>query len=341
VIAEYAANPANANVAGTAEKILLIIPHPTYDNHNGGMLAFGPDGFLYIGVGDGGFGDDPDNNAQNKNTLLGKILRINVDQGATYSIPADNPFNGAVEGLDEIFAYGLRNPWRFSFDRVNGQGWVGDVGQGAREEVDTPLENGDNYGWRIFEGTRCTEIDACDDPPNYVPPLFDYEHTGGRCSLTGGYVYRGSASAVETGTYIYGDFCSGEILAWDGSSQRLLLDTAMRISSFGEDEQGEVYVVDLNGSINRIVSGVTCSYSISPTRTTIGPAGGTGTVTITTAAGCAWTATNNASWLGVAPGSGAGPQTVTYAVDPYSGKPKKRNGSLTIAGQTFTVQQSR
>ncbi|MEO8133369.1 MAG: PQQ-dependent sugar dehydrogenase [Betaproteobacteria bacterium] len=258
VIAEYRVS-ADPNVASTAEAVLLTIPHPNNANHNGGMLAFGPDGYLYIGVGDGGSGNDPPNNAQNINMLLGKILRIDVDNSnpgnqTLYSSPADNPYFGTIPGRDEIFSIGWRNPWRFSFDRSPPHAqWVADVGQGAREEVDTPIVKGGNYGWRVYEGSICTGLDAslC-NPANYLPPVFDYTHSGGRCSITGGYVYRGARGALPLGNYVFGDYCTGEIFAWDGSTQTLLLDTALSISSFGEDEQGELYVVNLGGSVSRI-----------------------------------------------------------------------------------------
>lgn len=258
VIAEYAAS-SNPNVASTTERVILTIPHPTNTNHNGGMLAFGPDGFLYIGVGDGGAGNDPPNNAQNINTLLGKILRIDIDPPSgsptPYVSPPDNPFFGPAAGLDEIFAYGMRNPWRFSFDRLTGQQWVGDVGQGAREEVDTPIVRGGNYGWRIYEGNACTGNDPllCNPGP-FEFPLFEYTHVGGRCSLTGGYVYRGPQDALPDDMYVYADFCTGEIFGWNGSTQQVLLDTTMSISSFGEDEQGEIYVVNLGGTVSRITA---------------------------------------------------------------------------------------
>ena len=258
VISEFEVS-ANPNVADATETVLLVIPHPNNTNHNGGMLAFGPDGYLYIGVGDGGGGNDPPNNAQNINVLLGKILRIDVDNpnpttGEPYSSPAGNPFVGAT-GRDEIFALGMRNPWRFSVDRGTGQLWVGDVGQGSREEVNSPIVNGGNYGWRVYEGTLCTGNDpALCNPANYIPPTFEYTHAGGRCSLTGGYVYRGTRATLPLGTYVYGDFCTGEILAWNGSAQTLLLDTSLNIASFGEDEQGELYVVHLGGSVSRIVA---------------------------------------------------------------------------------------
>ncbi len=344
VIAEYHVF-GDPNVADPTETILLTIPHPTNTNHNGGMMAFGPDGYLYIGVGDGGSANDPPNNAQNINVLLGKILRIDINApGVPYQSPPTNPFFGATPGRDEIFAYGTRNPWRFSFDRNTHVQWVGDVGQGAREEVDTPIVSGGNYGWRVFEGNLCTNIDPalCSSPQNYIFPIFDYEHTLGRCSITGGYVYRGSQGALPTGTYIYADYCTGEIFGWNGSSQSLLLDTAMNISSFGEDEAGELYVVGLGGTVHKIVASATCTYSINPTSASFGVAGGAGSVTVTAGAGCVWTATSNASWITITGGSsGSGNGAVTYSVAAYTAKPKKRSGTMTIAGQTFTVKQTR
>ena len=254
VIAEYHVS-ADPNTADTTEQVLLTIPHPTHTNHNGGMLAFGFDGYLYVGVGDGGGGNDEPNNAQNIDVMLGKILRIDVDQpgqGTLYSSPADNPFVNAT-GRDEIFATGFRNPWRFSFDRTTGEPWIGDVGQDEREEIDRSLVKGGNYGWRIYEGFRCTNLgpSLC-NPSDYIDPVFDYSHTRGRCSVTGGYVYRGSRGTLPVGVYVYGDFCSGEIFAISEDKQALLMYTAMNISSFGEDEQGELYVVDRSGTISRI-----------------------------------------------------------------------------------------
>ncbi|MEO7272728.1 MAG: PQQ-dependent sugar dehydrogenase [Vicinamibacterales bacterium] len=344
-IAEYRASPASANVAATTETVLLTIPHPTNTNHNGGMLAFGPDGYLYIGVGDGGGANDPLNNAQNTTILLGKILRIDVNApGVPYASPVGNPFSGEAPGSDEIFAYGLRNPWRFSFDRGTGQLWVGDVGQGAREEVDTPIVNGGNYGWRVFEGNLCTNIDPalCSSPTNYIVPVFDYTHVNGRCSLTGGYVYRGPSGALPAGTYLYGDYCSGELFGWNGTAQSVLLDTALNISSFGEDEDGELYVVALGGTVSRVTRSAPCTYAISPSKASVGAGAATGSVTVTAGAGCAWTAASNASWLTVTSGAnGSGNGTVTYAIAAYTGKPKNRTGTITIAGQTLSVKQSK
>jgi glucose/arabinose dehydrogenase len=261
VIAEYNASLANPDVADAAEIVLLVVDHPL-GNHNGGMIEFGPDGFLYIGLGDGGGANDPDNRAQNVNDLLGKILRIDVDTPnppARYSSPADNPFFGPTAGRDEIFAFGLRNPFRFSFDRDTGELVVGDVGQGAREEVDI-VTLGGNYGWRVFEGTSCTGNDpALCSAPGFIGPIFEYAHTGGRCSITGGYVYRGTRGTFPLGTYVFGDFCTGEIFALraaaSGAPLTLLLDTDLSISSFGVDEAGEIYVVGLGGAVHQIQLG--------------------------------------------------------------------------------------
>lgn len=255
VIAEYRASANNANVADTAETVILVIPQP-FANHNGGMIEFGPDGFLYIGMGDGGSANDPGNRAQNVNELLGKMLRINIDQAGTapYTSPADNPFFGSTPGRDEIYAVGLRNPFRWSFDRLTGQLYAGDVGQGAREEIDI-ITLGGNYGWRVFEGTVCTNLgpQAC-NAVQVVPPIAEYSHAGGRCSVTGGYVYRGSMNTLPSGAYLFADFCTGEIFVLQNNQMRLLLDTNLSISSFGEDESGELYVVNLGGSVHRVIN---------------------------------------------------------------------------------------
>lgn len=255
VIAEYHASVANPNVADTTEAVILPIPQP-FGNHNGGMIEFGPDGFLYIGKGDGGSANDPGNRSQNINELLGKMLRIDIDQ-APYASPPDNPFAGATPGRDEIWATGLRNPFRFSFDRQTGDLYIGDVGQSAREEVDfqsASFAGGANYGWRIFEGSLCTGLDtpSCTPSTPYTFPITEYGHTGGRCSITGGYVYRGARASLPFGSYVFADFCTGEIFIFDTAGQRLLLDTTRSISSFGEDEAGEIYVVGLGGTVERI-----------------------------------------------------------------------------------------
>ncbi len=256
VIAEYRASASNPDVADTSETVLLTIAQP-FANHNGGMIQFGPDGLLYIGMGDGGSANDPGNRAQNINELLGKVLRIDVNSsggGLPYGVPSSNPFSGPTAGRDEIYAIGLRNPFRFSFDRGTGQLLLGDVGQGQREEVDI-ITLGGNYGWRVFEGTRCTGIDTqlC-GALSTVAPIAEYSHSNGRCSITGGYVYRGARSSLPLGSYIYGDFCSGEIFLLNNGAQALIRDTNLSISSFGEDEAGEIYVADLSGAVFRIVN---------------------------------------------------------------------------------------
>jgi glucose/arabinose dehydrogenase len=251
IIAEYHVSAGNPNVADDVESVLMLIPQP-YDNHNGGMIEFGPDGYLYIGMGDGGSAFDPQSRAQNVNELLGKILRIDVDNP---SPPVANPYAGDVPGRDEIYAIGMRNPWRFSFDRVTGSLYVGDVGQNDREEVDV-VTAGNNYGWRVLEGTRCTNLDAdaC-GAGGFVAPVAEYSHaTNGRCSITGGYVYRGYQQSLPLGSYVYADYCSGEIFMLQAGIQSVLLDTSFNISSFGEDESGEIYVVSHGGAIYRVRS---------------------------------------------------------------------------------------
>ena len=269
VIAEYRAS-ADPTVTAASEIPLLVIAQP-YTNHNGGMIEFGADGYLYVGMGDGGSANDPENRAQNVNELLGKILRIDVDHPAgsqAYSSPADNPFAGAIPGRDEIYALGLRNPFRFSFDRPTGQLYVGDVGQNQLEEVDI-VTLGKNYGWRVYEGTQCTNLDpALCTPTNFVPPIAQYDHSAGRCSIIGGYVYRGSAGTLPVGTYVFGDFCTGEIFSLTGGVINLLLDTTLSIASFGEDEGGEIYVVGLGGTVHRLAP-----LSSTATTTTLASSG--------------------------------------------------------------------
>jgi glucose/arabinose dehydrogenase len=234
-----------------SEQILLQVDQP-YPNHNGGHLEFGPDSYLYIGLGDGGSGGDPHDNGQNLDTLLGKMLRIDVGTGSTYEIPADNPFG------DEIWAYGLRNPWRFGFDRATGDLYIADVGQGEWEEVSFlpgGIAGGANLGWRYFEGTHPYEGTAPDES-SLVFPVAEYDHSG-RCSVTGGYAYRGAALPEWQGVYFYGDFCSGEIFgllqhpdgAWES---QLLYQSGFLITSFGQDENGELYVLDRNGGLYRL-----------------------------------------------------------------------------------------
>ena len=259
VIAEYQASSMDPNIADTTETELLVIDQP-FANHNGGMLEFGVDGFLYIGMGDGGSGNDPGNRAQDITELLGKMLRINIDVPngpVPYSSPPTNPFFGSIPGRDEIFALGFRNPFRWSFDRLTNLLFAADVGQSAREEIDI-VSLGGNYGWRVFEGTLCTGLNPPDPMciGSYIAPIAEYSHMGGRCSITGGYVYRGARSTLPVGAYVYGDFCTGEIFqlnpAASGGVVSTLLDTTLSISSFGEDEAGEIYVVGLGGTVDRL-----------------------------------------------------------------------------------------
>jgi glucose/arabinose dehydrogenase len=356
VVAEYHVSAADPNVADTTEIPLLVIAQP-FTNHNGGMIEFGRDGYLYIGMGDGGSANDPGNRAQNINNLLGKMLRIDIDHpnGAVpYSSPADNPFSGSMPGADEIYAVGMRNPWRFSFDRGTGELYVGDVGQGVWEEIDI-ITRGGNYGWRVFEGRHCTGVDSglCSGASQcningYTCPIFEYDHASGRCSITGGYVYRGARSTVPTGSYIFADYCTGEI--WQLSppdisgnrTQTLLFDTAFNITSFGEDEAGEIYVVSQSGTISRITSSPPpgdCSFSIPQTSQFFPLEGGEGTINLaTTFSDCAWMAATNASWITLSTNSGVGGGPFSFAVrsNPTSAP---RSAIINIAGKSFTVVQ--
>ena len=256
-IARFQVSGSDPNVADpNSEQRLLHIEQP-YQNHNGGEIQFGPDGYLYIGMGDGGSEGDPDGRGQSLDTLLGKILRIDVNGSQPYAIPADNPFaNGG--GLPEIWAYGLRNPWRFSFDRLNGDLYIGDVGQDAWEEVDylpAGSPGGSNFGWNYYEGSHPYR----GSPPagaTFVMPVVEYSHELGK-AVTAGYVYRGIALESWYGVYLYSDYASG--LVWgllrlpDGSWRNMqMYDTGRNVSSFGEDENGEIYLVDYNGSVLKL-----------------------------------------------------------------------------------------
>ncbi|MCZ2127719.1 MAG: PQQ-dependent sugar dehydrogenase [Anaerolineales bacterium] len=240
---------ANGNFADpSSEKILLTVDQP-YENHNGGAVAFGPDGYLYLSFGDGGSQGDPNRNGQNVNALLGKILRIDVNRGDPYSIPADNPFG------NEVWAYGLRNPWRISFDRATGDLWIGDVGQNQYEEIDylpAGSPGGANFGWSEMEGFHDYNGEA---KPGLLLPVVEYSHQFG-CSVTGGYVYRG-AMPEWNGVYFYGDYCSGKvwgIIFADGQwNSQALFDTGLSVTSFGEDEAGELYLLnDYSGGVYRL-----------------------------------------------------------------------------------------
>jgi len=267
-ISRYTISALNPNVADRSTGVRILTIGQPYANHNGGNLAFGPDGFLYIGMGDGGSGGDPQNRAQNLGSLLGKMLRIDVHHGTSkthYVIPSTNPYVGRT-GDDRIWSLGLRNPWRWSFDRLTGALWIADVGQDRWEEVNrslksgsTPAGRGANYGWRVMEGRACYNPPSGCSTSGKVLPLVVYPHlTSGtdNCSVTGGFVYRGTASPVLAGGYLYADFCSGRIWGVSASAASPATGTLLRgagatpqlnISSFGEDEAGEVYVTDLSG----------------------------------------------------------------------------------------------
>lgn len=261
IVSRFHVTATNANLAEPgSEERLLMVPQP-FSNHNGGPLAFSPqDGYLYIGMGDGGDANDPQTNGQKKTTLLGKLLRIDVEpaNGTNYVVPADNPFAGNPAYRPEIWALGLRNPWRFSFDRLTGDLYIGDVGQGAWEEVDfqpASSTGGVNYGWRTMEGAHCTGLDPC-NTNGLTLPVWEYSHSAG-CSVTGGEVYRGKVWSVMYGAYLYADYCTARIWglrqeggAWTNTQ---LFDASFRITTFGSDEYGELYLSDYtNGRVLRV-----------------------------------------------------------------------------------------
>lgn len=259
VIARYTRQKGNDRAADPNSGLILLSFQQPYANHNGGHLAFGPDGYLYIATGDGGSGGDPQNNAQNPTNLLGKILRIDVDHTSdetAYGIPVDNPFVGNSQGYrPEIYAYGLRNPWRFSFDN-QGRLWAADVGQDKIEEIDLIVKGG-NYGWRLKEGTRDYKMADGIDLSSLIPPVWEYDHSQGQ-SVTGGYVYEGNQIPALQGAYIYGDFISGRIWAlWIDDKQtvhnELILETDLKIASFGINANKELLIADLRGKIYRLI----------------------------------------------------------------------------------------
>lgn len=257
VLARYRSRDGGRSIDPDSERVVLEVAQP-YRNHNGGHIAFGPDGYLYYGLGDGGAAGDPEGHGQNRATLLGALLRIDVDGRAPYTIPPDNPFIDG-DGRPEIYAWGLRNPWRWSFDRQNGQLWLGDVGQNQWEEVNQ-VNAGDNLGWNRWEGKHCYRRSDCSSE-GMVMPRAEYPHKEG-CSVTGGYVYRGKAMPALQGHYLYGDYCSGKVWALNaanpGPHPRELLSSGRRIASFAEDSEGELYLLDnAAGRIFRLNKGQT------------------------------------------------------------------------------------
>lgn len=261
VVASFTVDPGTPDrVDPTSEIVILSVAQP-YSNHNGGAIAFGKDGFLYVGLGDGGSAGDPGNRAQNLNTLLGKILRIDIDHtstGLNYAVPGSNPFAGVTGERGEIWAYGLRNPFRFSFDRTKGDLWIGDVGQNKWEEVDVARAGvgGLNFGWRVMEGRHCYSPATGCTTKGLTLPVVEYGHGSG-CAVIGGIVYRGSAQPLLKGGYIFTDECTGLVWAVDSakSGQQALVQVAAAssgIAGFGEDEAGELYAADLGGQIYKI-----------------------------------------------------------------------------------------
>jgi glucose/arabinose dehydrogenase len=258
VIAKYTVSTTDPNIANPASaEVLLTIAQP-FSNHNGGSLNFGPDGYLYIGMGDGGSGGDPDNYGQNINSLLGKMLRIDVDVESGYTIPADNPYVG-VAGADEIWGVGMRNPWKFSFDTQTGDLWIADVGQNEREEINkvsAPLTAGLNFGWRCYEANIPYNTNGCQSASNYFMPVANYNLGSGNCSITGGYVYRGTTYSNMVGKYFFADYCSNRI-GWVGNNGGTITWTSAfggNFTSFGEDINGELYVAGIsNGIVSRII----------------------------------------------------------------------------------------
>jgi glucose/arabinose dehydrogenase len=265
VIASYLRDATNLNLVDPSTATpLLTVPHPTFLNHNGGMLAFGPDGCLYAGVGDGGSGGDPNNNGQNVNTRLGKLLRINPVTGAPcVNNNTFNPFVGG--GAPEVWSFGLRNPWRFSFDRLTGDLYIGDVGEGEREEIDVStaptVGRGLNFGWRLMEGFLCFNPSTNCNPGGLTLPVLNYPHLNGACAVTGGYVYRGFISPALQGTYFYADFCAGFVKSFryqngqptEQTDWPLLSPPGSSVTSFGEDAAGELYVLTQGGGLFKFI----------------------------------------------------------------------------------------
>jgi glucose/arabinose dehydrogenase len=271
VVSRFSADSANQNIADRNSEMQLLTVEQPYANHNGGQLLFGPDGYLYIALGDGGSGGDPQNNGQDLTTMLGKILRVdvNADNNAGYGIPPGNPFVDDTSALDEIWAYGLRNPWRNSFDRYTGDFWIADVGQGAREEINfqpAGSKGGENYGWRCYEGNLPYNTQGCNGNENMISPVFDYNHQGSGCtgSVTGGYVYRGAIFNGMFGVYLLADYCTGKLYTvtqnqegFEGLPAGNLAET--EITSFGEDQYGEIYLAMQNaGEIYKVLETGDC-----------------------------------------------------------------------------------
>ena len=276
-LSRYTVSTADPNIADETSEFQIFDTEQPYSNHNGGCIQFGSDGYLYVGLGDGGSAGDPGNRSQNLELFLGKLLRIDIDNtdgGNNYAVPVDNPFVGNPNALDEIWAYGLRNPWRFSFDSETDELWIGDVGQGTLEEIDRAAAgvSGQNYGWRCYEGTQEYNTSGCPSQSEMTFPIAEYTHAGGNCSITGGYVYRGEIYTDILGLYFYADYCSGEIGTVDQSNNQInhgVFNGSW--VSFGEDRYKELYVLDNLGSIYKIEGGVLSNSDFNSTNVSIYP----------------------------------------------------------------------
>ncbi len=335
-LARFQVSASDPNRADPNSRVELFALSDRFNNHNGGNISFGPDGFLYVGIGDGGSAGDPDNNAQNLGSLMGKLLRIDVNSGNPYGIPANNPFVGVPGARGEIWALGLRNPWRWSFDRQTNDLWIGDVGQGNWEEIDRQPAGvgGRNYQWSCLEGTHPFNTSRTCTQGTPTGPIIEYDHTQGDCSVTGGYVYRGAAIPSLVGSFVYADYCSGRIWMLQGSTSTLLLDTTLNVASFAQDRNGEVYVLDITGGVvYRMLDGSapTNTPTSTPTRTP------TATSTPTNQAGATLTPTPTRTPTTVPPtltptptntptGSGGAPQSGTITFDDRAGQNQPLNG---------------
>lgn len=266
-ISRFKVSSDNMNLADPQSELILMTIAQPYQNHNGGDLKFGPDGYLYIGMGDGGSGGDPGNRSQNPKELLGKMLRIDVDQGSPYSIPVTNPFYNSTTTKGEIWALGLRNPWRFSFDRLTGDLWIADVGQNAIEEIDfqpAGSKGGENYGWRCYEGNQAYSLSGCAPLASFTFPVYSYPQ-GQDCSVTGGFVFRGAANSPFYGKYFFTDYCSDKIWTLNKVSGNWIKEdfgqfAGNNFSTFGEDASGQLYVAGIaSGKIFRVYDQVTAS----------------------------------------------------------------------------------
>lgn len=275
VIARYSVNASNPNIANTTGTVLLTITQP-YSNHNGGTIKFGPDGYLYIGMGDGGSGGDPENRAQNINQNLGKMLRIDVDSASPYANPSTNPYVG-IAGNDEIWAIGLRNPWKFSFNRLTGDLWIADVGQNEYEEINkiiSPLTAGLNFGWKCYEANSVYTVGCAVPTTTYTYPVAEYSHTGGACSITGGYAYTGSTYPNFTGFYFFADYCLnriGTVNSANTISYSANFLGSNNITTFGEDNNGELYVAGSNGTVYKIIDASLAVATFNPSEFSVYP----------------------------------------------------------------------